>query len=543
MLLTLADFLAGLLRGCTLMGLALAVGGVAWGIGVLRAPGTEGLVRASRRCLTLVAAGAVVLAFSQGLLLLLGAYVLSMTLGRNTLADLFTTTYFVAGALRTLVALALAATAIRLRTAPVANAWAVVSVLAGAIVLCGAWLTHALGRLESRAVLMALTVLHQLGAAIWIGGLVQLGALWRLARRAPELDTVWPELVRRFSHLATVAVVALVLSAIPLTWSYVGSWQGLAGTSYGSLLLLKGGLLVLVLGLGALNRRTARTASPGQHAALRLRLPILAEAETIVLIAVLFMAASLSAHPPAIDQPLADQATIGEVVEVFRPKLPSLQAPSLEAMRRSRAAMEAGAARTREAYQWSNFSHNGAGLILLATSVFALVALATKSGWERHWPLGFVVLAVFVYLRGAANEGAWPFGATALWQIGLEGLQHRLAALLVLALGLFEWRAHAFPRPDSSLPYVFPVLAAAGGVLLLTHSHTGTFQTKASFLVDVTHSTMGSFAALLAAARWLELRLSPPASRWAGGTVSVAMLGIALILVFYREANVVITPL
>ena len=46
--------------------------------------------------------------------------------------------------------------------------------------------------------------------------------------------------------------------------------------------------------------------------------------------------------------------------------------------------MEAGGARTREAYQWSNFSHNGAGLILLATSVFALVALATKSGWERH---------------------------------------------------------------------------------------------------------------------------------------------------------------
>ena len=543
MLLTLADFLAGLLRGFTLTGLALAVGGVAWGLGVLGAPGAEGPVQASRRCLTLVAVGSVALAFGQGLLLLLGAYVLSMTLGRNPLADLFTTTYFAAGVVRTLVALALAVTALRLRAAPVANGWAVVSVLAGAIVLCGAWLTHALGRPESRAVLMALTVTHQLGAAIWIGGLVQLAALWRLARRDPELDAAWPELVRRFSSLATAAVVVLVLSAIPLTWSYVGSWQGLAGTSYGSLLLLKGLLLALVLGLGALNRRTARTVSPGQHAALRLRLPILAEAETIVLIAVLFMAASLSAHPPAVDQPLADQATVGEVVEVFRPKLPSLQAPSLEAMRRSRAAMEAGGARTREAYQWSNFSHNGAGLILLATSVFALVALATKSGWERHWPLGFVGLAVFVYLRGAANEGAWPFGATALWQISIEGLQHRLAALLVLALGLFEWRAHAFPRPGSSLPYVLPVLAAAGGVLLLTHSHAGTFQTKASFLVDVTHSTMGSLAALLAAARWLELRLSPPAARWAGAAVSAAMLAIALILVFYREANVVIPPL
>ena len=537
MLLTLADFLAGVLRGCTLTGLALAVGGVAWGLSVLQVPSADRLVQARRRCLTLVAAGAGVLACSQGLLLLLGVSVLSLTLGRPPLVDLFATTSFVAGVARTLVALGLVVAAVRLRAVPVAYGWAVVSLLAGALLLCGAWLTHAVGRPEYRAVLMTLTVTHQLGAAIWIGGLVQLGALWRLAGRAPEVDAAWPELVRRFSRLATAAVVVLVLTAMPLTGSYVGSWQGLAGTSYGSLLLLKGWLLGLVLGLGVWNRRAARAGSPGQPAALRLWVPILAEAETIVLIAVLFMAASLSAHPPAVDQPLAEQATVGEVIEVFQPKLPRLQAPSLEAMRRSRAEMDMGRARTREAYQWSNFSHNGAGLILLATSAFALVALATKTGWERHWPLGFVVLAVFVYLRGAANEGTWPFGATALGQLGTEGLQHRLAALLVLTLGLCEWRAHAFPRAGSRLPYMLPVLAAVGGVLLLTHSHTGSFQSKASFLVDVTHSTMGCLAALLAAARWLELRLSPPGSRWAGAAVSAALLAIALILVFYREAN------
>ena len=110
-----------------------------------------------------------------------GAYVLSMTLGRNPLADFVHDHVLRSWVVRTLVALALAATAVRLRAAPVANGWAVVSVLAGAIVLCGAWLTHALGRPESRAVLVALTVTHQLGAAIWIGGLVQLAALcgWR----------------------------------------------------------------------------------------------------------------------------------------------------------------------------------------------------------------------------------------------------------------------------------------------------------------------------------------------------------------------------
>jgi hypothetical protein len=48
---------------------------------------------------------------------------------------------------------------------------------------------------------------------------------------------------------------------------------------------------------------------------------------------------------------------------------------------------------------------------------------------------------------------------------------------------------------------------------------------------------MGALAAILAAARWLELRLAPPAGRWAGAAASLAMVGIALVLVFYREAN------
>jgi putative copper resistance protein D len=379
---------------------------------------------------------------------------------------------------------------------------------------------------------MILTVAHQLAAAVWVGGLVQLGVLWRLTRRDGDAGAAWPRLVRRFSGLAAAAVAVLVLSALPLTWTYAGSWQGLVGTGYGSLVVTKAGLLVAVLALALGNRRTVREGGP----ALRERLPRLAEAEAIVLIIVLFAAASLSAQPPAVDQPAADTATVAEVVEVFRPKIPSLHAPSLEAMHRSRMEMAAGKERTREAYLWSNFSHNVSGLILLGTSVFALVALARGTGWDRHWPLGFVGLAVFVYLRAAANEGAWPFGSTSLWHVDAEGLQHRMAAGLVLALGLVEWRARARVLRVAALPYLLPVLAGAGGVLLLTHSHAA-FQSKASFLVQVTHSTMGALAAILAAARWLEIRLAPPAARWAGVAASLAMVGIALVLVFYREAN------
>jgi copper resistance protein D len=539
MLLTLHDFFSSLVRGTGLLGLALAVGGVVWGLAVLRAPWSgDPPPRAARRCLDIVGLGAVALGLVRAAALLLESYVLSATLGRPVLAALLATPHFTAGIAHAALALALALTVVRLRAKPrVVVGWAVASVLAALIVMSGAWLSHAAGRLEHRAPLMMLTVAHQLGAAVWVGGLVQLGALWRLARRDARTAAAWPTLVRRFSGLAAAAVGVLLLSALPLTWTYAGSWRGLVGTGYGSLVVTKAALLVAVLALAFVTRRAVRASDGfGAGSALRERVPRLAEAETIVLVIVLFAAASLSAQPPAVDQPVADTATVAEIVQVFRPKVPSLHAPSLEAMQRSRAEMASGKGRTREAYLWSNFSHNVSGLILLGTSLFALVGLARGTGWDRHWPLGFVALAAFVYLRAAANEGAWPFGPTPLWHIDSEGLQHRAAAGLVLALGLIEWRARARVLSVAALPYVLPVLAGAGSVLLLTHSHAA-FQSKASFLVQVTHSTMGALAALLAAARWLELRLPPSSSRWAGVAASLAMVGIALVLIFYREAN------
>ena len=95
--------------------------------------------------------------------------------------------------------------------------------------------------------------------------------------------------------------------------------------------------------------------------------------------------------------------------------------------------------------------------------------------------------------------------------------------------------------PSGRLAYVFPLLAAAGGLLLLTHSHAA-FELKSSYLVQVTHTTMGALAVLMACARLLELRLPPPGRQVARAASTVAMLLIALVLVFYREANVVLPP-
>ena len=78
----------------------------------------------------------------------------------------------------------------------------------------GGWLVHAAGRLDQRGALMAFTVLHQLGASAWAGGLICLGALWRAGRRDAELAALWPTLVGRFSWLALAAVAVTVIRRI-----------------------------------------------------------------------------------------------------------------------------------------------------------------------------------------------------------------------------------------------------------------------------------------------------------------------------------------
>ena len=81
---------------------------------------------------------------------------------------------------------------------------------------------------------------------------------------------------------------------------------------------------------------------------------------------------------------------------------------------------------------------------------------------------------------------------------------------------------------------MFPVLAAFGGLMLLTHSHVG-FQAKSAFLIQVGHTTMGIFALILSCGRWLELKLDKPGKEIAGFTSVAALFLIGIVLMFYRE--------
>jgi putative copper resistance protein D len=419
--------------------------------------------------------------------------------------------------------------------------------LAALTTLAGAWLVHAAGRLDDRTRLMTLTVLHQLAASVWAGGLIHLGSAWRLARGDDVVRPLWPRLVARFSTIAMIAVVLLVLFALPLTRWYVGAWDGLVGTGYGSLVVTKVGLLAAALLLAAGNLVAVRAwrRRREDQALLRSRVPYLVEAESVLAVVLLFTAAGLSSQPPARDT-IEERASVAEVIEVFRPKVPALRTPSVDTMIRNTSDPYAavGGGRTVAAYSWSNFSHNVAGLFLLAMSLLALAAARPGWTWAQHWPLGIAGLGVFVFLRSMAVDGVWPFGPRGFWQttlVSAEDMQHRLAGVLAVTLGLVEWRARRRGRHGGRLAYVFPTLAAAGGLLLLVHSHVA-FELKSAYLIQVTHTAMGALAVLLACCRLLELRLDSPLGRLAGVAGSVAMLLIALVLIFYREANIVLPP-
>jgi putative copper resistance protein D len=188
-----ADFVDSLLGGAILVALSTAVGGVVWGLTVLR-PDRRALdPRVVRRALGLVALGAATLAVAQAALLAVKGLLLADYLGPDAIARFTTTLQFRAGAARSGAAATLAVTALWLRARPSrGRGWALLAVLAGGVALSGAWLVHAAGRLETRATLMILTMLHQFAAAVWVGGLVQLVRTPSPGPRWWRASPAWP---------------------------------------------------------------------------------------------------------------------------------------------------------------------------------------------------------------------------------------------------------------------------------------------------------------------------------------------------------------
>jgi copper transport protein len=135
-------------------------------------------------------------------------------------------------------------------------------------------------------------MLHLLGMAAWIGGLVLLvGAV--LPRREPdELRTVLPV----FSRVAFASVVVLALSGAYEAWRGVGTIHAIFTTTYGWLVVVKVILFAGLLALGNLSRvAIARRLGPTSEQPERVRRAVLVE--IVLAIGVLAATGVLVAEP------------------------------------------------------------------------------------------------------------------------------------------------------------------------------------------------------------------------------------------------------
>jgi putative copper resistance protein D len=334
--------------------------------------------------------------------------------------------------------------------------------------------------------------------------------------------------VRRFSTVAFGSVVVLVGAGVGLTWQYVGEWAGLVGTAYGVMVSSKVLLLVVILALAALNFRAVRRASAGGH----VRLLRFAEVELGLGLTVMFAAASLTSLPPAVDV-TADRATVAEVAARFVPAPPRLTSPPVaELIEKAEPLMAPVTRREPVERAWSEYNHHWAGFFVLTMGLLAaLERLGVRAA--RHWPLTLLGLAAFLFLRN--DPRAWPLGPAGFWESFWlpDVLQHRAFVVLIVAFGVFEWMVRTGRLPGRPWGYVFPLLCAVGGALLLTHSHA-MFNLKDEFLTEVTHTPLGILGAFAGWGRWLELRL-PGAGRGPGWLWVLCLTAVGLILVVYRE--------
>jgi copper resistance protein D len=519
----LAAFVDVVLRGFALAGQAVAIGGVVFALVVCRAH-PDGARPPVARVWWLVAVGALGVGAVQcaSLVTLVG------TLGTATswpLGDVLATSFGRASLLRIVASATLAAAGIvAARRAREGRWWIALVGAAVVLILSSAWMSHAAGRLRHRAVLLTLDALHQVAAAVWIGGLLLL-LVAGLGASGGD-----PRVLRRFSTLALVAVAVLVAAGVGLTLGYVDSVPGLVGTAYGIMVLTKALLLGGLLVLGAANffvvRRLERRGGPPSLLGLRR----FVEVEFGLAVTVLFAAASLTSLPPAVDV-VTDRATPSEVAGRFAPRWPTLTSPPITEL----PVDDPTAPRTDADRAWSEYNHHVSGLFVLAMGTLAIVQVSGAAGWARHWPLIFLGLASFMLVRN--DPGAWPLGPLGFWASMAEPsvLQHRIFVLMVVVFGIFEWMVRTGRLRPPQCALVFPLLCAVGGGLLLTHSHAS-LNIKSEFLLEITHVPLAVLGLIIGWSRWLELRLAAPGDRLPAWLWSSSLALIGVVLLLYRES-------
>ena len=136
----------------------------------------------------------------------------------------------------------------------------------------------------------------------------------------------------------------------------------------------------------------------------------------------------------------------------------------------------------------SEMNHHIAGLILILIGIMVICGHRYKkvAFLQRLWPLLFIVAGVFLAVW--SDREIWPRGDlswTWLLQHDAEARQHKIYAILLIAIGIIEYLRARARLSRKWAHWAFPVLAIFGGVFLFFHDHgvshdsTGNGQTGA----------------------------------------------------------------
>ena len=548
LLVDLFGYLSIVLHGLTIVAQSMALGGVLFLVLLARPFATE-LANGRRilsRIMRLTFWSAIAMALVETIGNGLQVAVLMSTVDLSFL-DVMQANFAVAALVKIGCALVIAACTMR------PTGWQVPSpLLLGlvAIELAAATATtHAAARLEQSTLLLVVEWLHQLGAAIWIGGIPSfLIALGEVHDRAG-----WRRVGARFSRLSMLGVACILASGITMFIVYIGSLPAFYGTAYGVMVGAKIGLFLGLLALGFGNLMVTERLRRNPDASV-IRMKRFAEVEIGLGFSIFFAAASLTSVPPAVDL-AQDRVTWHEIIERNAPVWPRLRSPDHDvlAIPALQAKIDAEAARAHlvaapafvpgdgtlpprnaDDIAWSEYNHHWAGLFVITIGLLVLIAHA---GFRpaRHWPVVFIGLALFLLLR--SDPEVWPLGNEDFMAAfrDVEVVQHRIFVVLILVFAGFEWSVQTGRLKSRRAALVFPLMVAAGGALLLTHSHQ-IANVKDAELIELTHTPLALAGIAAGWGRWLELRLPGRGGRIAGWVWPLCFILVGIILLWYREA-------
>lgn len=217
-----------------------------------------------------------------------------------------------AGLVRIAIALLLAATLFGFGGR--APGWLLVPLAAAVLAagLASGLAPHGTMRPELAALLLGASALHQLGAALWIGGLP---CLLAALRRAPD-DAAAAAIGTGFARLALLGAGCVAAGGAVLAWGYVGDFPAVYGTAYGALVGAKLAVFVALLLVGLAGLRTLGRLQRRWGGVARLRrLARLGFALGLLLFA---LTARLAVTPPSVTQP-HERVSLSVLIERHMP--------------------------------------------------------------------------------------------------------------------------------------------------------------------------------------------------------------------------------